>query len=314
VPKVTAAITTYNRAGYVVGAVESVLAQTFRDVETIVVDDGSTDGTAEALAPYEGRITYIRRENAERANARNAALRLATGVYVAFLDSDDTWRPDRLERQVPVLDGCPQASMVHGHIEVIDTRGVALPAETERQRRQFEEAHATAPTYARYARNCLCYTSTILLRRSTLERAGGYDPVCVPLEDLDLYLRLLLNSDIAFLGGAPLAGYRHHPAQSGLAELTAAEIRVCRKHLALLDGGARVAEPRRARCNLALRLAASHHRLADGRGTRRWAFVALRADPRAFLGRGVTRQLALSFVPRRIRLRARGRRRSAVPV
>lgn len=97
--RISVVIPTYNRAGQVPAAVRCVLAQTHAPHEVIVVDDGSTDGTAEALAPLMDRIRYIKTENRGVSAARNRGIREATGDWIAFLDSDDTWTPEKLRRQ-----------------------------------------------------------------------------------------------------------------------------------------------------------------------------------------------------------------------
>src|SRR5918997_4295948 len=127
---VTAAITTYNRARFLPGALESAFAQTYRDYEVLVVDDGSTDDTERVLAPYVDRIRVIRQENQGRSGARNTAVREAAGRYLSFLDSDDRWLPDKLERHVPVLERDPRVGMVHGHVDLIDESDRPLTHET----------------------------------------------------------------------------------------------------------------------------------------------------------------------------------------
>jgi glycosyltransferase involved in cell wall biosynthesis len=314
VPQVTAAIATYNRAAYLTEAVESALAQGPVDVEVIVVDDGSTDGTSEALEPYLDRIEYVRQANAGRAAARNAAIRRARGTYVAFLDSDDIWLPGKLERQVRFMEAHPTVGLTHGHSEVMDEHGHTLARETEAQRRAFQDAHRSPPTYAAYARRCLCLTSTTMVRRDVFDRIGVYDDSValvghsVTGEDLDLYLRLALDSEIAFLDGPPLARYRMHELQTPLDELTLGEIAVCRKHLELLAGrpGAQLAE----RLALQLRLLDCNHRLANGPATRRAARDALALDPRLVFSPPFLRRLGLGFVPRRVLRQARGAKQS----
>ncbi len=96
-PRISVVIPTYNRARYVAEAVESVFAQTFKDYEVIVVDDGSTDNTKEVLDPYMGRIRYVRQENRGVGAARNRGISEARGEFVAFLDSDDVWEVEALE-------------------------------------------------------------------------------------------------------------------------------------------------------------------------------------------------------------------------
>src|SRR5690348_13004759 len=130
VPLVSAAITTYNRARYLPEAIESILAQTIRDLEIVVVDDGSTDDTDAVVAPYLGRVRYVRQANGGRAAARNAAVRLARGELIGFCDSDDRWLPDRLERQLQALESWPEVGMVHGQVELVDDAGRALPDRT----------------------------------------------------------------------------------------------------------------------------------------------------------------------------------------
>jgi Glycosyltransferases involved in cell wall biogenesis len=237
-PRVSAAIITHNRAHFLPDAIESILGQTFRDLELIVVDDGSTDGTREAIAPYLDRIRYIRREHGGKAVARNTAVQLATGDFIAFCDSDDFWYADRLERQLDALIGTPEAGMVHGHVEIIDERGQPLPDRTAEQRALFSAAHREGPTYASYAFNCYCLSSTILVRREVFESVGLYD--CdLPIEDYDFYLRLLLEFDVLFLEGHALAHYRVHDEATRTDVLGAGQIRTAEKHLALLGGATR---------------------------------------------------------------------------
>src|SRR5215510_10206142 len=99
-PRVSAIIPTYNYARYVAAAVESVLAQNFKDLEIVVIDDGSTDDTIDALRPFGERIRYIPQEHGGLAAARNAGIRSSRGQYLAFLDSDDLWLPDKVSMQV----------------------------------------------------------------------------------------------------------------------------------------------------------------------------------------------------------------------
>ncbi len=300
-PQVTAAITTYNRAGYVIEAVESALEQGSVDAEVIVVDDGSTDETSRVLEPYLDRIDYIRQANAGRAAARNVAIYRARGTYIAFLDSDDIWLPDKLERQVRFMDAHPGVGLSHGHSVMMDERGRTLPEETERQRQLFQEVHRHQPTYASYARRCLCLTSATIVRREVFDRIGGYDDSAalvghsVTGEDLDLYLRIALDYEIGFLDGPPLMRYRVHESQTPLDELTLGEIAVCRKHLGLLDE--RPGPLREERLALLLRMVECYHRLADGPQTRRVAGEAFGLDRRLAFSPPFVKRYGLTFVP-----------------
>ncbi len=99
-PRVSAIIPVYNGEAFVGRAIESALAQTYAELEVIVVDDGSTDSTAEIVRSFEDRVACIYQRNQERSVARNAGLARATGQYLAFLDADDWWLPGKLERQI----------------------------------------------------------------------------------------------------------------------------------------------------------------------------------------------------------------------
>jgi glycosyltransferase involved in cell wall biosynthesis len=295
-PTVTAAITTYNRAALVVEAVESVLAQAYRDYELIVVDNGSTDGTREILEPYADRIRYHHQENRGRAGARNTAVGLAAGSYVAFLDSDDLWLPDKLARQLEAFEAYPRAGLIHGQVELIAEDGRPLPSETAVHRRLFARAHRHGATYARYALECRCLTSTAMFRADVLARVGAYDPAFA-LEDLDLYLRVLLDSEVVFLDGAPLARYRVHASQTANEELARGRIVVLERHLAT--------SPAQARAYVHLGLADAHHVLGDGDRAREHVLRAARLDPRVLFRPQSLRQLALSLLPRRALRRLR---------
>src|ERR1043165_8653356 len=104
-PRISVVIPTYNSAPFLPETLDSVFAQTYPAHEVIVVDDGSTDNTEEVLRAYAGRITYVKQANAGVSSARNAAIERATGNWFALLDSDDIWKPQKLERQVNFLRG-----------------------------------------------------------------------------------------------------------------------------------------------------------------------------------------------------------------
>jgi len=281
-PLVSAAIITHNRARFLADAIDSVLDQTFGDLELIVVDDGSTDETADVVAPYLDRIRYVRQENRGKAAARNAAVALATGDLVAFCDSDDLWVPDRLERQLAAFGRRPHVGMVHGQVELVDVQLRPLPDRTAAQRALFSGAHRNGATYASYALTCCCLSSTILVRREVFETVGPYD--CdLPIEDYDFYLRLVLHYDVSFLDWPPLARYRVHPHKTTAHELGAGQIRTAEKHLAFLESRPDIPDAKVARRNFELMIAQTWRVLGDRRRARAAALRALRlGSPRAF--------------------------------
>jgi glycosyltransferase involved in cell wall biosynthesis len=280
-PRVSAAIITHNRARYLTDAIASVLGQTVADLELIVVDDGSTDNTPEVVAPYLDRIRYVRQERRGKAAARNAAVELAGGELIAFCDSDDSWYPDRLERQLAALEQHPHVGMVHGHVDVVDTVGRPLPERTATMRTLFGAAHDPCATYASYAFDCRCMSSTILVPRTVFDAVGLYD--CeLPIEDYDFYLRLVLDFDVLFLDEPALAKYRVHGEKTTPWELGTGQIQTAEKHLALLDARGDIPDARIARRNFYRMIAQSSRVLGDRRRARVAALRALSlGEPRA---------------------------------
>src|SRR5690242_14059457 len=116
-PTVSIIIPAYNTANLIKGCLDSVFAQTYTDVETLVVNDGSPDTPALAtvLAPYQDRITYIVQENKRAAGARNTAIAKAKGEFLAFLDSDDSWYPHHLASQMKQFDENPSLDLVYAN-------------------------------------------------------------------------------------------------------------------------------------------------------------------------------------------------------
>jgi len=124
-PLVSVVIPVFNGASFIARAVDSVRAQTCKDWEIIVVDDGSTDNTQTVLTGFAKRsgIICLYQENAGPAQARNLGVKSASGEYIAFLDCDDIWLPEKLEEQLTILRGNTQPGLVHSNYEVIDPRG-----------------------------------------------------------------------------------------------------------------------------------------------------------------------------------------------
>lgn len=294
---VTAAIPTYNRASFLPEALESIFSQTFRDLEVLVVDDGSTDETPDVLADYGSRIRIVRQANQGRSAARNRAVREARGRYVSFLDSDDCWTPEKLERQVPVLEADPRVAMVHGHVEVIDGRGRLLEDGTRRHRELFSAAHRDGVTYAGYAFECRCFSSAMTARVDALDHVGLYDPALL-LDDYDVYLRLALEYEIVFLEGPPVALYRLHADQMTAYELTMGQIQTAEKHLALLEQRPDLPDRTLARRNFQLMLSRSYAVLGEQGESRKHLLQALRLDPGVIRRPWVAKRLVASYVKR----------------
>jgi hypothetical protein len=230
-PRVSVVIPTYNRAHVIGQALDSVLAQTYRDLEVVVVDDGSTDDLEQALAPYleTERVRLTRTDGAALhapkgpAAARNAGIRAAQGELVALLDSDDLWLPIKLETQVAVLDACPAVGLCYSNLLNYD------PATHRLSLRYTRTSQIRCGDLYRLLvyRRLLCHASTWLVRRNCFERAGLFDPTLLRSEERELSIRLARH--YPFHGvREPLAIMRlHSPAIPDAAPAAPAVFRAC---------------------------------------------------------------------------------------
>jgi glycosyltransferase involved in cell wall biosynthesis len=200
---VSTIIPTYNRAQDVVLAVESALGQSYPadQHEVLVVDDGSTDDTEAVLAPFGHRIRYLRKTNGGVSAARNHGLAHVRGEAVAFLDSDDEWRPDKLALQVALLKERPNIAMVLTDMQVVDEdRSVQ---EIFRRRTTIPEDGWVLPYVLR---NPAMTPSTAMIRTEIARELGGFDTTLRTAEDLDFHLRLALHHQVAVIP-QPLVRY-----------------------------------------------------------------------------------------------------------
>lgn len=184
-PLVSVVMAVYNGAATVAQAARSVLEQSYADYEFLIVDDGSTDGTGavlETLARGDARVKPIRLpRNVGRSAARNEGINAARGAYVAVIDADDHWMPDRLSRQVEFMEARPKLTLC-GAWGIIDKNGREL------EWRQPEDPEAVKRSILWINPFIHC---SVLIRREALREAGGYDAGLHFSEDYDLYLRLL---------------------------------------------------------------------------------------------------------------------------
>ncbi len=185
--KVSVVIPAYNRADLILETIQSVLAQTFTDYEIIVVDDGSTDNTAEILRELieSGKIQYVWQENQGESAARNHGLRLAQGEYIAFLDSDDLWLPQKLEAQVSYLDAHPEAGLAQSSFTKFDdATGEDLGTRSG--------AWFSGWIYPEILMHWsdLMAADAVLIPAKVIERVGGFDEKLRRGEDLDLWRRI----------------------------------------------------------------------------------------------------------------------------
>jgi glycosyltransferase involved in cell wall biosynthesis len=162
-PLISCIVPVFNAQRYLPEALKSILAQTYRRTEIIVADDGSTDGTAEHVASHGSRIRYVRQPNAGPAAARNLGLSVASGEFVAFLDQDDVWHPEKLARQLDRFDARRELEISVTHVRLFWVS--ALRAEEERFR-----GHRITRDLPGYI------TGTLLARREIFESVGPFNP------------------------------------------------------------------------------------------------------------------------------------------
>ena len=235
-PVISVIIPTFNSADYIPQALDSVLNQTYRDFEIIVVDDGSTDHTQTVLAPYMPQIRYIWRENGGPSRARNAGIQAARGRYIAFLDADDLWVPTKLEVQAQVLDTRPEVGLVFGDTQVFDRERILVDSFL-RQKRQYS-ALAASPTveqaFLTLIRDNFIPTSTVMVRRQCIATVGMFDESLLSAEDKDLWLRIAMRFGIACIPSVLERKRSHGSNVSGNGDLAVGcEITVMQKIMSM---------------------------------------------------------------------------------
>jgi len=198
--KVSVIIPAYNKAEYTCRTVDSVLAQTYPDIEIIVVDDGSTDQTASVKAGYGDRINYIHKSNGGACSARNEGIRRAKGEYVAFLDCDDLYCVGKIRRCVDYLEQNPRFGFVYTAAYFIDENDEIVGLYDHPRSQEGSIA------FKLILGNFVC-NSTVLVRRTVLQEAGFFDEKIFTPADWDMWLRLSEVTQAGFLK-KPLIKYR----------------------------------------------------------------------------------------------------------
>lgn len=199
--KISVVIPAYNAEPFIAMTVRSALQQTYQDIEVIVVDDGSTDGTAACLDEFGDRIRVLRQANAGVARARNAGVAMAKGSWIAFLDADDLWLPEKLERQMATAE----APLLYTNRFNIGARG-GLPV-VQSAVTQMHEGDVFLPLLLE---GNFITNSSVVIRRDVFESTGGFESSVSPAEDWDLWLRVAERHP-ARLCAEPLVRYRFHP-------------------------------------------------------------------------------------------------------
>ncbi len=214
-PAVSVIMPAYNVAPYIGEAIRSVLAQTFTDLELLVVDDGATDGSAaiaEAWAARDSRVRVVRQANAGISAARNHGLRLSRGRYLAILDSDDGWDPQFLEAQLAILDARPDVDIVSGNACFLGSSLDGRPA------RPWPDVRPM-PTLAEMLRDETAIFIMSVFRRRVYDAIGGFDEALRTNEDYDFWLRAACAGFTFQRNDRPLGFYRRRDDSLSASEL-----------------------------------------------------------------------------------------------
>ena len=209
-PTVSVIIPAYNAARYLAETLASALGQTLADTEVIVVDDGSKDNTAQVAQSFPA-VRYVHQQNAGVSAARNTGAAHARGEFLAFLDSDDLWHPDKLRQQVEALRQHP--SSVFSRTEAVSDP--ARQQEIQHGQRETGAPHELIPDFHTSFLVPYLTTSTVMVRRSAFEEAGGFDTRLRIAEDVDFYLRVLVRQPLVVKMTRPLVYKRPVPGSLG---------------------------------------------------------------------------------------------------
>jgi glycosyltransferase involved in cell wall biosynthesis len=203
-PTVSVIIHTYNNEKFIVETVESVLNQTYKDYEIIIVDDGSVDGTRDALIPYMQKIRYHYKENGGIASAKNAGVCLSQAEFVAFLDHDDLWAPDKLQLQMECFNENPQVGLVYAkYTSFRDGKELRTKPEKGYSGWIFKELLSKS----------FIQTSTVVVKRECLDAVGPYDETFSLGDEYDMFLRISKRFQCGFVDKG-LTRYRVHDANA----------------------------------------------------------------------------------------------------
>jgi len=208
-PAVSVVIPAFNAEKYIKESINSILSQTFQDFEIIVVDDGSTDNTGKIIKQYGSKVNYIFQENSGPSKARNTAISVAKGKYIAFLDADDLWTPNKLELQVGFLESHKDVGMVFADMITFNENGVIIESYLRKIKRKINgvnfyknlltEQHEVRDPFLLLVQANFIPTGTVVVRKSCINKAGLFDETISSVEDLDMWMRMAICCKIGFV-------------------------------------------------------------------------------------------------------------------
>ena len=208
--KVSVIIPTYNRADYLVQSLESVLGQTYKNMEVIVVNDGSTDDTEERLKPFEDQILYLEKANGGKSSAVNLGLRYVTGEYVWIFDDDDIAFPEKIENHMAIFEKHPEIGFNYTGYETFEGDDIDNIVETEEAFVPPEEEMLTRIL----AESFIC-SITVVARKVCYDRVGHYDERLIRFPDYDMCVRFIRAGFRAGVIKRPMVKVRRHRGMRG---------------------------------------------------------------------------------------------------
>lgn len=202
-PKVSVVIPFYNGKEFIAQAINGILRQTYTDYEIIVMDDGSSDDSKKALECFDGKIRYFYQQNKGISSARNRAIKEAKGEYIALLDQDDIWYPEKLQKQVELMEKNKNLGLIYGDCHYINEKGEIISRVFERQK------YYSGRIFKDLIMGNFIPIPTVLIRKSALDKVGLFLENYTFAEEYELFIRISKDYDVGFIN-EPLAGYRIH--------------------------------------------------------------------------------------------------------
>jgi glycosyltransferase involved in cell wall biosynthesis len=222
---VSVVIPAHNDARWLGEAIESVRAQTYTDWSLVVVDDGSTDGTRAVVEQFtaDTRVRYLPQARAERSAARNRGIAATTAPLIAFLDADDRWHPEKLEKQLAALASAPEAGLCYTRARFVDEAGNPLPFVKPPR-------PLAGDIFPALVRGNVIVIASVVVRRACLDRVGGFDATLPTYgcEDWDLWLRVARHHPVVLVD-EELTLYRRHGGNTGWEQVLASAFAVIDK-------------------------------------------------------------------------------------
>lgn len=196
--KVSVIIPTFNRSHLIGKTIDSVLNQTYRNFEIIVIDDGSTDNTREVVRSYGDVVRYFKQTNSGVAAARNTGIAMSEGEYISFLDSDDTFLPDNLEIKMAFFKNHTNESWVYSDWQYVDERGDLLQTGSQKYNYANRQLNGIIFNELIYHRNFIS-PCTVVLKKLIFKDIGYFDASILSLEEYDLWIRISLKYPVNYI-------------------------------------------------------------------------------------------------------------------